>query len=149
MQVNFDYVVLATEPKETQHTLGNVLYTDNAEQIGHYKVVPLAYCAKSQVGQVLGSIYAFIKLGWLEIDMVWVQEKARRQGIATQLLQHIELAGRRLGAHWASLSAGSFQQGLPLYQKQGYQIYATLPILNTQGEKYQKYYLQKTLVETL
>jgi GNAT superfamily N-acetyltransferase len=146
MKPAFDYVVIAVTPEEAQQTLRHLLYTDNAEQIGDYTVSPLACYAKNQTGLLLGGIYALVKLGWLEIDMVWVRKKVRRQGIATQLLQHIEMAGGRAGAHWANLTTGSFQDGLPFYQKNGYQVYAELPILNTQGEIHQKYYLRKTLI---
>ena len=142
-----EYQVAHVDPEEAQPTLRHLLYENNVERIGHYGIQPLACYAKNQSGALLGGVYAFVKLGWLEIDMVWVRESVRRQGIATQLLTQIEEAGQQAGARWANLMTGSFQDGLAFYKKNGYQVYADLPLINDQGQPYQKYYLQKTLVD--
>ncbi len=142
-----EYGVVTAEPEKAQQTLRQYLYRDNAKRIGEYTIAPLAYYAQDKAGLLLGGAYAFVKLGWLEIEMLWVQEEVRRQGIATKLLAYIEKTGREKGAHWACLTTASFQDGLPLYQKNGYQPYAELPFLDTKGEKHLRYYLQKTLIE--
>ena len=79
--------------------------------------------------------------GWLHINIFWLEEDARRQGLGSQLLAMAEDEGRSRNCKYAFLDTLSFQ-ARPFYEKNGYELFATqedYPVGHT------RYFLKKTL----
>ncbi|MDR3690226.1 MAG: GNAT family N-acetyltransferase [Fimbriimonas sp.] len=89
---------------------------------------PLHVFAKDVRGVVVGGILAkaWVTWKWLEVEIVWVDEVYRGQGLGSMLLDEIEQVGRGLGCTRARLSTWSFQAP-GFYLRRGYQIYGELP----------------------
>ncbi len=96
--------------------------------------------------ELAGGVFAFIRFGWMVIDLLWVQETHRRHGLGSLLLGSIEEIGLAQGVNRFRLNTASFQTGLGVYLKHGYEIYAELPSTNRRdGEvvAFTDYYLKK------
>lgn len=102
----------------------------------------LDFSAKNQKGELLGCIQAKrVNWGILEIELLFVFEKYRHQGIASQLLQHVEHIARDHQCHIAHLDTFDFQ-AKDFYLRQGYSIFGTLE--NT-PKGHCRYYMKKDL----
>ena len=92
-------------------------------------------------GSVAGGLLGGTYWGWLHVDILWVHERARGQGLGQRMLALAEAEARQRGCHHVSLDTMSFQ-ALPFYLKQGYSVWGELddfPI----GHK--RHFLQKAL----
>lgn len=90
---------------------------------------------------VVGGLWGEVFWDWLKVELLWVHEAQRGQGLGHHLLRCAEEEARREGAHAAHLDTFSFQ-ALEFYQKQGYQIFGQLPDFPA---GHTRYFLQKTL----
>ena len=75
------------------------------------------------------------------IDILWVHEDYRKQGIRSKLLSMAEQEAIRRGCHHVHLDTMSWQAP-KFYQKHGYEVIGILPDI---PKGYQKYLLQKNL----
>lgn len=93
-------------------------------------------------GRIIAGCCAVI-YGWhvLYVEILWVDEPFRRQGIGLRLLRAVEEEAREKGAYLVHLDTFDFQ-ALGFYQKQGYKLFGTLENV-PKGHK--RYYLQKQL----
>ena len=71
----------------------------------------------------LGGIAGKVYWDGLEIDVLWVNEKYRRRGIAKKLLKEAEEYARSNGAVIAFLKTVDAKE---FYKKQGYKVYGQL-----------------------
>lgn len=103
----------------------------------------LALTARTQEDIIIGGLTGVTYWGWLHIDILWVNESCRQQGIGRQLLQAAEEEAVQRGCRYSHLETHPFQ-ALGFYEKHGYQVYGELPDL-PQG--YTKYFMKKNLGE--
>ena len=82
---------------------------------------------------VLAYISYFVELGVAQIDSLIVGKKFRRNGLATKLINEVEIQAKSLGAHKIRLETGVDWKAKSLYEKLGYNIRAVLP--NYYGNK--------------
>lgn len=106
--------------------------------------IALGFVAKqSNWGAPLGGITAKIVLGnCLSIDILWVAENHRKQGLGSELLKTLEEAARGYGSHLSIVDTFDFQ-ALDFYKKNGYATFGVLDDCPTPG--HQRYYLSKKL----
>jgi len=78
---------------------------------------------------------------WLRIDMLWVSDALRGQGVGTQLIRAAEEEARRRGCRYAQVDTASFQ-ARPFYEKLGYSLRFSL---NNYPRHHQRHYLSKAL----
>jgi len=104
----------------------------------------LGYVIKDySAGIIIGGVYAKLLLGnCLSIDILWVEEKYRKRGYASQLMQAIENAAIRLGSKLSIVDTFEFQAP-DFYKKCGYEIFGILDDCPCVGNK--RYYLKKSL----
>lgn len=78
---------------------------------------------------------------WLRIDMLWVSDALRGQGVGTQLMRAAEEEARRRGCCYAQVDTASFQ-ARPFYEKLGYTLRFSL---DNYPRHHQRHYLSKAL----
>ena len=97
----------------------------------------------------IGGGYAIVKLGWVFIDLLWIEPQFRRKGFGSILLNKIEsIAAKKYGIRFSKLNTGDFQEALEFYEHQGYRIFAELEIYPEHGLKnktYIDFYMRKDL----
>lgn len=90
---------------------------------------------------LLGAVYIILHGNWLEVDLLWVDEKHRGNGIGSKLIIKAEEIARANGCTMSCLSTYSFQ-ARPFYERYGYKVVYTrenYPVTN------KKYYMEKIL----
>lgn len=86
---------------------------------------PLASLARDEEGRVLGGLVGFTQGGWLYVELFWLPEDIRRQGLGSALLRDAEEEACRRGCTHAHLDAYSFQAPA-FYESQGYEVFGRL-----------------------
>ena len=113
----------------------------NEAKVGPDGHTPLSLAEYDAVGNMIGGLVGGTYWGWLYIDVLWVHEAYRGQGIGKKLLLAAECEAKRRGCHHVHLDTMSWQAPA-FYQKHGYEILGVLPDIPA---GYQKYLLQKKL----
>ena len=113
----------------------------NNERVGEDGHTPLNIVEYDANGNVIGGILGGTYWGWMYVDILWVHENHRKQGISSKLLSMAEEEAIRRGCHHVHLDTMSWQAP-EFYKKHGYEVIAVLPDI-PRGN--QKYLLQKTL----
>ena len=62
----------------------------------------------------------------VDIDILWVDERYRRQGIGSALIAQAERTAKEKGCHLSCIETYDFQ-ARPLYEKHGYRMCGTIP----------------------
>ena len=101
----------------------------------------VAFLLREDDGELRGGLLGEIWGGWLHIGYLWVDAPLRHQGWATKLVRAAEQYAVSRGAHDVHLETFSFQ-ARPLYEKLGYEVFATLDDFPP-GHK--KFFLRKKL----
>ena len=122
MNLTVDTVLSA----EDSEALGQGLTAFNKKAIGYDDYQPLFVTLREEDGALLGGLTAETYWGWLYIDILWVSEKKRDQGLGSQLLRAAEAEACKRGCRNVYLDTFSFQ-ALPFYQKHGYTVFGSLP----------------------
>ena len=102
---------------------------------------PLAALARDEAGELLGGATGKINWNWLQVDLLWVAEECRSQGLGSQLLSMLESEAVDRGCTMAHVDTFSFQ-AQDFYQALGYQVFAVLEDYPT---GYQRVSLQKKI----
>lgn len=105
-------------------------------------VIPMDYVLKDAQGNIMAGILSYV-YGWfiLYINVLFVDEKYRHQGLGAKLLNRVEEEAKALGTTLAHLDTFEFQ-AKDFYIKMGYQIFGVLEDCPL-GHK--RYYLKKSL----
>jgi ribosomal protein S18 acetylase RimI-like enzyme len=69
-------------------------------------------------------IYVYLHPGWAYIDLLWVSEGLRGQGVGTKLMKQAENEAQERGCHSAYLWPQDFEAP-GFYEKLGYKRYVT------------------------
>lgn len=85
----------------------------------------------SIIAGILGGTY----WGWLHIDILWVAEKCRKQGIGSKLLKAAEEEAQKRGCHSVHLDTMSWQAPA-FYKKHGYKIISELENIPAGNKKF-------------
>ena len=128
-------------PAATVDEIFAVIRAYNDTRIGVWRPESFGFFAHDDQGRFLGGVYGVVARGWLYLDGIAVAEAARRQGLASQLLQAAEEEARQRGCHHVWLETYSFQ-AKPFYERHGYTIFGTL---NDYPIGYCRYFMQKAL----
>lgn len=86
-------------------------------------------------GNVIAGILGGTYWGWMHIDILWVDEKFRKQGIGSKLLQAAEDEARRRESHSVHVDTMSWQAP-DFYKKHGYKIISELNDIPKGNKKY-------------
>jgi len=86
---------------------------------------------KKVIAGILGGTY----WGWMHIDILWVDDKYRKQGIGSKLLEAAESEAKKRGCHSVHLDTMSWQAP-EFYKKHGYKVISELNDIPTGNQKY-------------
>lgn len=105
---------------------------------------PLYIFLRDEQDQIVGGLLGDTYWGWCAINIVWIDERYRRQGLGEKLLVAAEEEARRRGCRHVQLDTLSFQ-ARPFYEKLGYRVYGTLEDFPA-GSGHARYYLTKEII---
>lgn len=139
-----DYTLhsLDNPPPQFVQTLRAALTRYNQSVTGEARQQLLAVCANDKAERTVGAVYGWIQWGWLYIDLIWIEETLRGQGIGSRLLARLEDAALERGVDRVRLDTGSFQAP-GFYQRHGFEIYAQLDIVADDGSNHLIYSMKK------
>jgi len=86
---------------------------------------PLTLFVRDPDGQVVGGLLGGTYWGWLVVEVLWIDESARRLGLGSRLLVHAEQIALERGCHAAHLDTMSFQAPA-FYEQHGYKVFGIL-----------------------
>jgi GNAT superfamily N-acetyltransferase len=102
---------------------------------------PLALYARDDQGELVAGLLGGSYWGWLAIDILWVREDTRGQGLGSQLLQAAEAEALRRGCRHVHVDTHDFQAP-DFYQRHGYTVWGVLEDL---PPGHRRFSLQKSL----
>lgn len=86
-------------------------------------------------GQLAGGLLGATYLGWLSVQVVWLPDSLRGQGLGRALMDLAEAEAMRRGIKSVFLETLSFQ-ALPFYEKCGYKVFSQLRDFPPGGTRY-------------
>ncbi|MDP6436261.1 MAG: GNAT family N-acetyltransferase [Gammaproteobacteria bacterium] len=86
---------------------------------------PIEIALRDSTGKLVGGLLGSTAWDWLLIDLLWVDESCRGQGLGAELLEKAEYQAGKLGCTQARAETFDFQ-ALPFYRQHGYEAYAAL-----------------------
>ncbi|MBY0218115.1 GNAT family N-acetyltransferase [Paenibacillus illinoisensis] len=122
----------------------NQLIAFNAAHLSEdlkHRYEELNFNIKNEAGEIVAGVLSTLCWNWLELDILWVDEKQQHQGYGSQLLLEIERIAREKSCDFIMLNTFSFQAP-GFYKKHGYQLMTTLENAPT-GHRH--YYFKKDL----
>ncbi|WNN46108.1 GNAT family N-acetyltransferase [Winslowiella toletana] len=134
--------VTATPSQQDLDEVKAGLVSYNSQYINMDEIKPIALFFTNEKHNKLAGLTGSTAGNWLRIDMLWVSDTLRGQGIGRQLIQAAEQEARARGCLYAQVDTASFQ-ARPFYEKQGYQLRLTL---ENYPRVHQRYYLTKSLL---
>ena len=96
----------------------------NVAHVGPDNYQELAIAARDASGRLAGGVYGNTAWRWLFVDLLWVDEPFRRQGLGRRLLRAAESTARVRGCTHAYLDTFDFQ-ARPFYEREGYVHFGT------------------------
>lgn len=103
--------------------------------------VKFSVFARNDLNEVIGGVRCICYWNTLHIELLWLSEACRGQGIGNKLVKQAELFAIENGFGKAFVETTSWQ-AKPFYEKAGYEHVATLP---DRPKGYSSHYLTKTL----
>ena len=101
---------------------------------------PITVAARHK-GELIGGLVGETGWRWLFVELLWVEERFRSQGVGTRLLHLAETEAVRRGALHAYLDTFDFQ-AKPFYERAGYLVFGTL---EDYPPGHARYFMQKNL----
>lgn len=95
--------------------------------IEQYDPLPLHLYVLDRAENILGGLVGRTHSipSWLEVSIIWVDERVRHQGLGQRLMEQAEHEARQRGCRYARVTTSDFQAPA-FYQKLGYMPYGTL-----------------------
>lgn len=122
------------------------LKTYNVSKINNYQRKHTVFsCCYGK--KLLAGLYAYQDLGIFYIDLLWIDESYRHQGLGSNLLKTAEKYATKNKALYIRVNTGSFQAPR-FYLKNNYEQFAKLPLVTTTKQKHYDYYFVKYLKQT-
>ncbi len=118
------------------------LYSYNRIKAGEDGFAPVTLVLRDENGVVVGGLLGATYWCWLVVEILWIAEAARHQGLGSQLLCQAERIAIERGCHSAHLDTMSFQAP-GFYEKHGYRIFGVIDDL-PMGHK--RIYFTKRLI---
>ncbi|MBR6216529.1 MAG: GNAT family N-acetyltransferase [Spirochaetaceae bacterium] len=115
--------------------VNNALAKFNEEKVGADNHELLNIVEYDENNSIIAGILGGTYWGWLHIDILWVAEKCRKQGIGSKLLKAAEEEAKKRGCHSVHLDTMSWQAP-EFYKKHGYKIISELENIPAGNKKF-------------
>ncbi|MGE5604458.1 MAG: GNAT family N-acetyltransferase [Bacteroidota bacterium] len=102
---------------------------------------PYNIILKDQSNNIIAGITTRIYLKSMLVEVFWIDERYRRKGIGSELLNKVENYAKDQGCTFIHLDTFSFQ-AIDFYKKHGYSVFA---VLEDYPDNVKRYYLKKYL----
>lgn len=116
---SFEVEVTQEIQVEKRNLIARRLQEFNAPHLGDHPFGALDVYIRDDEGKIVGGLIGEFAFCCLNIQVLWIEEHLRGQGIGSSILKAAEDAAMRNGCKFASLDTMSFQAPL-FYQKHGY-----------------------------
>jgi len=107
----------------------------NQPIIGTRRVEPLQIIARRSDGTIAGGLVGETRWTWLYVDLLWVAEDVRGEGVGTQLMQLAETEAIQRGCRGIWLDTLDYQ-ARGFYERLGFAIFGTQPDYPPGHERY-------------
>lgn len=107
----------------------------NTSCVGHDGHTSLNLVEYDSQGNIIAGLLGGTYWGWMYVDILWVHEDHRKNGIGTKLLLEAEKEAIRRGCHHVHLDTMSWQAP-DFYRKHGYEVIGILPDIPAGNQKY-------------
>lgn len=97
----------------------------NQARTGRTDARPLVVSIHDEQGQVIGGLWGRTAYDWLFVELLFVPEPLRRQGVGTDLMRRAEAEAAARGCHSAWLDTFEFQ-ARGFYERLGYRCFGEL-----------------------
>ena len=104
---------------------------------------PLNIFLRDAGGAIVAGLLGDTYYGWLSVNILWVDERRRGQGLGGRLLDMAEGEARQRGCSHVQLDTFTFQ-ARPFYEARGYRVYGELADFPA-GTEHKRFYLTKRL----
>jgi GNAT superfamily N-acetyltransferase len=116
----------ATEEEVRSGHVGRQLREFNYGYVGEYPDVPhIRLNARDLQRQVVGGLRAVVAMYWLRVEVPWVNEVVRGNGVGSSLLAEAERMALKMGAKNAAHETFEWR-GPRFYEKRGYKEVARM-----------------------
>jgi GNAT superfamily N-acetyltransferase len=113
-----------------------------APELPKAEIHRLDFAIQDPVGKLLGGIQSYwVNWGILQVELLYVYDSYRNQGIATKLLKHVEKIAKDQQCYLAHLDTFDFQ-AKDFYLRHGYSIFG---VLENAPKGQNRYYMKKDL----
>lgn len=119
------FETLEEPPEESCEAVRRGLVEYNENFTGRVKQTPLGVFVRDETGRVRGGATGYLGWGWLYTERLWVEDSLRGKGIGSKLMAHLERLALSHGVYRFQVATTSFQ-ALEFFQKNGYEVFATL-----------------------
>lgn len=137
-------ITLDNDPSETDiDVVYNALVAFNRSVTGPTTTQKIAVFARDEEGKIIGGVTGVTHYQWLLINLLWLREDVRGQGVGTALMEMVEAEAIRRGCFAAKLDTTSFQ-ALDFYRKLGYSVFGQV---DDYPPGHTHYYLQKRFMD--
>lgn len=135
-------VALAPDPSaEDRAAILRGLVAFNDARFGASDIHPLAVLLRDEEGQTVGGLWGRTTYGWLYVELLFVPEALRGQGLGARLIGEAEGEAKARGASQAWIDCfGEDNRGF--YEARGFEVFGALPGMPP-GET--RYFLKKAL----
>lgn len=112
----------SSEDKEIIHS---GLRTYNIAHFGYHDAKPLNLFIRNDSGEIIGGLLGYTYWDFLAVDIFWLDESVRGQGLGEKMLKTAEAAAVKRGCTTAHLDTFEFQAPR-FYEKYGYEKWGEL-----------------------
>lgn len=130
------------DPTHSLDRIRNGLYGFNQKKVSEATYQPLNFLAHDQQEVPIGGIIGHRFGEGVFVEILWVEESHRGQGIGQSLLQRLEQEARAEGGKTIHLDTQDFQAP-QFYLRNGYEVFGTLENVPLPGNT--RYYMKKEL----
>lgn len=111
-------------PDDVAH-VATALTAFNEVDVGPKDMIPIAVLVR-EGNRIVAGLSGNTAWGWLYVQLLWVSEDVRGQGVAGKMLADAEAEAIRRGCHSAYIDTFN-PVGLHTYTKAGYEAFGELP----------------------
>lgn len=135
LPLEFEIRYTSDDDESTRDAILGPLVSYNESKVGTSGSLPLVLSIRNAENSVIGGLWAHTAFGWLRIELLFVPEALRRQGVGQELMQRAETEAITRGCHSAWVDTFDFQ-ARGFYERIGYKIFGQLDDYPTGSRRY-------------